>query len=119
MVTQRRLDAGHRADLARDALGDELRRFEAGALRRADVHLELRLVVLGQEALGDDLHRAGPRAEREHRRGDHDPAVAHHPGEGAHVGALDRPVDDVDDPLEEQLLGRCFALAVVPTDEPA
>src|SRR5206468_267826 len=92
------------ANVARHALGGDARLVERRALGRAQVDLEARLVVHGQEALVR-LHRERrARTERAKRGNDDDPPAAHQEREDPAVDALDRAIERVDDALAERLV---------------
>ena len=98
-------DAVHGADVLRDPLRDQGGLLGARAFGRADAHLELRLIVLGEEAARDALRDGDARRHGEGARHDDHPAVTEREAEHLHVDALDRPVEHVDDLREASRRG--------------
>jgi hypothetical protein len=85
VVATVRLHAWEGAHLAGDALGDELRLREGGALRGADDHVEARLVVEREEVLLHGLHRGGWSRGRPPPSRGRRPSGAHDEGQRAEV----------------------------------
>ncbi len=72
-----------------DSIGDDLGALEARAFRRAQVDLELGLIVLGHEVLVGHHEERRAREEHEHGQAGDDPAMGHRPLENAGVEDVD------------------------------
>ena len=73
-----------------EAVGEHLRRRQAGAFRRAQRHLELRLVVFRREVDGRDPEQRHARQQHQHRAERDEAAVRHRPAQHRGVDAIER-----------------------------
>ena len=83
-------DAGHLLNPARDAVRDDLRGLEAGALRRAKADFELRLIVVRQEVLVRDHEQRHAAEQDEDGYPGDDAPMRQRPAEDRRVAAIER-----------------------------